>query len=61
MVLNFLATILIQGYSIRMIFEFAMAYPGWAIVGYGIYLIFYYNMFTEEKRFQLETQRLLKG
>ncbi|KAK5061533.1 hypothetical protein LTR84_008077 [Exophiala bonariae] len=61
MVLNGLATVLIQGYSIRMSFEFAMAHPAWATVGYGLYLVFYYSMFVEENQFQLESLRIQAG
>lgn len=53
MVLNCLATVLIQGYQIRMSFEFAMVHPAWAVLGLGIYLAFYYSIFVEEKRVEL--------
>jgi len=36
-----------------------MAYPSWAIMGYDIYLVFYYNIFKEEKRAQVEALRIL--
>lgn len=50
MTLNWLATVLIQGYTIRMSLEFALVHPAWAVLGLGVYLAFCYSIFVEEKR-----------